>query len=531
MTDDARTAVADDAGSVCALVRSTLGPFGATKLVVDEHGNVTATDSGTIVLENLDVENPAVTTLRRAATGFERRYDDGATTMVTLVGGLLEEADRLAEMGLHPTAIERGYREGLSTAIDSLERRARPLDEVGADAVARSALTGTRNPRIRDRLGSYLSQAVEAVSAEVGEFDPGMVKVIARLGGGEDETELVHGVVLNRDPVAEAMPRTHRDVGIAVVSETVDVPRPGGSTQDRDLTFRFTPESFEDRVALGEREHANFDEQLGDALDAGLRVILTEMGINERVERQLANSGVLALDKIDEEDVGRLARATGASVVPGLAQVTEETLGHGTARVVRRAGRDMTVVEADGEAPVYTLFCRAPDERAVEAFERSVEHALGAVTSARRTGTVVPGGGAIEMAAAGDVREFARSVAGREQLAVEALGDAFTDVPRTLATNAGLDGGRALVRLRVAHGEDRDATGIDCLGGEVTDTVAAGIVDPVGLKREVWTAAVDLAVYLLRIDDQLAANDLEREDRDAQENRVERERPAEAEEA
>jgi chaperonin GroEL (HSP60 family) len=328
---------------------------------------------------------------------------------------------------------------------------------------------------------------------------------------------------MDRDPVAEGMPRTLRDVGIAVVAETVDVPKPGGAADDRSLVFRFSPESFEDRAAIGEREREAFEGQLEAAIDAGLRVILTERGINERVERTLANHGVLAIHQVDEADVARLARATGATVVPGLAQVDEGTLGHGTARVVRRAGRDMTVVETEGDAPVYTLFCRAPDERAVEAFERSVEHALAAVTSARATGTVAPGGGAAETNASGVVREHARSVAGREQLAVEAFGDALTAVPRTLAHNAGLDGGLSLVRLRVAHHEGRDATGVDCLSGELVDVVEEGIVDPAGLKREVWTAATDLACYLLRIDEQVAADDLEPEDPDAEAARAERE--------
>jgi len=525
MSDDARTALVDDASAVCGIVRTTLGPFGATKLVVDGHGNVTATDSGTVVLEGLDVENPAATTFQWTATGFERRYGDGSTTLVTLVGGLLDEADRLAGMGLHPTSIERGYREGLSRALDSHDHRARPLAEVGPAAVARSALTGTRDPQVREQLGAYLAEAIEAITAEVGEFDPGMVKVIARLGGARGETDLVHGVVMDRDPVAESMPRTLRDAGIAVVSETVDVPRPGGAADDRSLTFRLSPESFEDRVAIGEREREGFRERLQDAVDAGLRVVLSEQGINERVQRTLANHGVLAIHQVDEDDVSRLARATGATVVPGLAQANEETMGHGTARVVRRAGRDMTVVEAEGDAPVYTLFCRAPDERGVEAFERSVAHAIAAVTSARRTGTVVPGGGAIETAASGDVREYARSVSGREQLAVGAFGDALTAVPRTLARNAGLDGGRSLVRLRTAHHEGRDGTGIDCLSGELVDVVAEGIVDPAGLRREAWTAATDLACYLLRIDEQVPATDLERRDRDAQEAREERKPP------
>ena len=523
MTGDARTVLADDVSAVCGLVRSTLGPFGATKLVVDGHGNVTATDSGTIVLEEIDVANPAVTTFRRAATMFERRHGDGATTLVTLVGSLLEAADRLAETGLHPTTIERGYREGLSTAVGSLDRRARPLGEAGPAAVARNALTGTRNPQVRERLGSYLAEAIEAIEAEAGEFDPDMVKVIARLGGAEGETELVHGVVMDRDPVAEAMPRTLRDVGIAVVSETVDVPKPGGPVGDRSLTFRLSPGSFEDRAAIGEREREGFERQLQDALDAGLRVILSERGINERVERTLANNGVLAIHQVDEADVVRIARATDASVVPGLAHVNDETLGRGTARVVRRAGRDMTVVEAAGDAPVYTLFCRAPDERAVDAFQRSVEHAIAALTSARETGTVAPGGGAAEMSAAHAVREHSRSIAGREQLAVEAFGDALTWIPRTLAHNAGLDGGLAVLRLRVANHEGRDATGVDCLAGELTDVLDAGIVDPVGLKGDVWTAATDLACHLLRVDEQVPASDLEREDPDVAEARAERE--------
>jgi chaperonin GroEL (HSP60 family) len=185
----------------------------------------------------------------------------------------------------------------------------------------------------------------------------------------------------------------------------------------------------------------------------------------------------------------------------------------------------MTVVEAEGNAPVYTLFCRAPDERAVEAFERSVEHALAAVTSAGATGTVAPGGGAAEMRASGAVRQHARSVEGREQLAVEGFGDALATVPRTLARNGGLDGGLALVRLRVAHHEGRDATGVDCLSGELVDVVEEGIVDPVGIKREVWSAATDLARYFVRIDDELAADDLEREDPEVAEARAERRPP------
>lgn len=508
MADDARATLTADARTVCDVVRTTVGPFGANKLIIGTNGSVTTTASGSLVLDSLELDNPTVTLLKTAASDFRKTHGDGSSSVVALAGALLDEADRLGELGLHPTTIANGYREALGVALDGLERSARPLDEVGVDAVARTALTGTRNPNSRAQIGGY----VERIADALGEgFDADRVKVLSRLGGAESETELVEGVVLDRDPAVEGMPRTLDDVGVAVLTATVDVPKFGGATDRRNVRLSFSPERFEDRAEINEREHGEFRETLDAAVDAGCRVIVTSMAINERIERTLANAGVLAIQRVDDEDLPKVARATGATVIPGLEQATPETLGRADVRVTRRAGRDMTSIRSVGDQrePVYTLFCRAPDHRSVEAFERSVESALAAVEQARRTDTVVPGGGAAETGATLAVREHARSVADAEQLAIEAFGDALSTIPRSLAINAGIDGWRGVVRLRVAHSEGRDATGIDCLFGETRDVLSEDpIAEPTELKRDVWAAATDLAAQLVRVDDELAASDL-----------------------
>ncbi|WP_276248927.1 TCP-1/cpn60 chaperonin family protein [Haladaptatus sp. YSMS36] len=510
MADNARDRLTADARTVCDIVRTTLGPFGANKLVIGAEGTVTTTSSGSLVLDRLDIDNPAVSLLKTAASDFRKTEGDGASTLVALTGALLDEASRLSEMGLHPTVIERGFREAVTVACDHLDQQARPLSTVGVEAVARTALTGTRNPNTRHQLGNYLARVVDAV-AQGGEFDPSMVKVSSRLGGAEAETELVAGVVLDRDPAAEGMPRSLHDTGVAVLTDTVDIPRYGGERSRTDTRLSLSVEGFEDRAAFADQEREAFRDQLAAAVDAGCQFIVTGMAINDSVKHDLANAGVLAVQRVDDADLPRIARVTGATIVPSLGELTEETLGTANVGLTRRAGRDLIVVEADAN-PVFTLFCRAPDERSVAAFERSVESALAAVGRAQSSGTVVAGGGAVEMSASKAVRDHARSVAGAEQLAIEAFGDALADIPRSLAVNGGMDGWRSVIRLRVATHEGRTTTGIDCIYGEIRDVLESDpIVEPADLKRDVWTGATDLAAQLVRIDAELEANDLSKD--------------------
>lgn len=493
------------ARTVCDMVETTLGPFGANKLLIQQDGTVTATASSTELLERFDVTDPAVTLLETAASGFGDRYGDGTGTVVTLAGGLLRRADRLADQGLHPTAIERGYQKGLDVALDVIDHTSRPLSSYGPAAVARTALTETRNPRVRQSVGEQVAEAVAEAGAAANES----IRVVSRTGGSTAETDLVTGVVLERGAALESMPRSPERAGVAVLSSTVDVPHVGSQLGQVSHRIVFDADSFEDREALAEYESGTFTEQLQEAIDAGCGTVITERAINERVETELAARGVLGVQRVDTDELRQIARTTGATVVPTLDQISEATLGTGSVDIQRKAGRDMTVVKSDAGETTHTLFCRAPDPRTVSAFEHSVEAAIASTAAATQDGRVVPGGGAVEATAARAVDQEARSLSGRQQLSAKEFGAALMTVPRALATTAGLDAGRTAVQLRVARSEGRDSIGVDALAGTTADVLGGDpIVEPVSLKQEMLKTATDLAVQLIRIDDRLQATDL-----------------------
>jgi chaperonin GroEL (HSP60 family) len=512
MAADAGTDAIAGARAVCDVVRTTLGPHGATKLTVGRDGTVTTASSGSLVLERLELDDPAFALLRGAVEDFRASNGDGAATVVALTGALLREAERLRELGLHPTSIADGYELGRRRALAHLDRQRRPVSAVGVEAVARTALTGTRDPGARAHVSRYLARVAETLTdgaegAERGSFAPERVAVAARIGGSAADTELVNGAVLDKRPVTKSMPRSLPDVGVALLSSTVDLPRIEADE------VSLAAESFDDRAALGEYERARFRESLDRALDAGCRFLVTERAVNERVQSLLASRGVLAVQRVEREDLARMARATGATVVPTLDHLSPDAVGRGSASVVRKYGRDHVVLESDAGEPVYTLFCRAPDPRSVETFTRSVEGALRTVAHALRDGGVVPGGGAIEVSAARDVRRWAPSVEGREQLAVRGFADALIVVPRTLAENAGMDPMLTLAHLGSAHSRGRHSAGIDATFGEVRNVGSDDpIVEPASLKWEIWSAATQLATTLVRVDERLPASDLGDED-------------------
>ncbi len=491
--------------TVCEVVRSALGPCGANKLLVQPDGTVTATASSTELLDRLELHDPGTTLLDSAAGSFGDRHGDGTGRFVALTGALLAAAEDLGERGVHPTTIERGYRAGLDAALDAVERTERPLSSVGPAAVARTALTGTRDPRVRRTVADRIAETVAATGPAAVDD----VRVLSKTGGSTAETDLVEGTVLDRGPVLDAMPRTVEG-GVAVLSSTVDVPRLGGDEGPLGRRVVLEADSFEDRAALADGESAAFERRLSAAVGAGCRAVVTERSINERVQSALAAEGILGLQRVDAEHARAVARETGATAVPSLDRVDGTTIGRGRVAVRRKAGRDVTVVEGGGET--RTLFCRAPDPRSTAAFEASVEGALAATAAAVEDGRVVPGGGAVEATAAGAVRDATAGIDGRHRLAATAYGRALTRIPRALGRTAGLDGARTVIRLRVARSEGRDAVGVDVLAGTVGDVLGEEpVVDPPSVVRAVLREATEAAIGLARIDERLPAADLSEE--------------------
>lgn len=513
MNSDARQALLADVDRVCSLVSTTLGPFGANKLVIESGGRVTTTASSSLLLDRLEHDDPATALLRKAAADFRDEQGDGATRMVLLTGALLREANQLIEQGLHPSAVARGFRDAFEVSSDRLDARARPLSLVGHEAVAQTALTGTRNPATRRHVSKAIANAAEigtsTVSSNAGQRN---VDVLARIGGVGD-TELVHGVVVETPLVSDAMPRRQSNAGVALLSSTVDVPRLGGAADSSDRALNLDVDSFEERASIGKYERDQFRQMLSTAVESGCRFVATEGAVNDRVKMQLADAGVTAIERVDDNVMRRLVRNTGGQVVSSLVDVTAETMGTADVHVERLAGREFVTIEGTAD-PEHSLVCRAPDPRSVSAFEESAKSAIAATFQALHDEQVVPGGGATEIDLEQAIRDAAKGTAGREQLAMEGFANALTDVPRQLALSAGLDGWTSVIRLRVAHSEGRSSMGVDALAGETRDVLATDpIVEPLSLERDILGSATDLAVQLLRIDGQLSATDLSDDER------------------
>lgn len=513
MVDEQEFDFRSDVRSVCDILDSTLGPFGATKLVVEADGTVTSTADGSAVLDRLALDNPMVTLLQSGVSDFRADHGDGATSVVTVLGGLLREASQLRDVGCHPTAIEHGFDVAMDAATEYLHTHARTLDVVGPAAVAETALTGSRDPGTRRAVASTVATAVEHCAAV--DATPSTVRrnvhVVSHVGASTAETDLVEGVVLQTEPVGESMPR-RVEGGVAVLSGAVDVPHASGLDADGPA---FEAGDFETRAAIADHEWSSFERTLSDLADAGCHAVFTTGGVNDRVRTRLANQGIVAFSNLDDDERRAVVRATGAAVVPNLATVSAETLGTGTVAVQRHAGSDLVHVRREG-SPVTTLFCRAPDPRSVDAFERSVEAAVASLAMANAEGRVVPSGGASEVGAARAVRRRARSVEGRAQLAAEAFADGLLAVPLSLARTAGLDGWTTMARLGAAHADGRGADGVDVVTGETRDVLADDpIVDPLSTRVATWDAAADLATRLLRVDDVVPASSLVDEDQSA----------------
>jgi chaperonin GroEL (HSP60 family) len=508
MNSDARHGLLADVDRVCDLVGTTLGPFGTNKLVIESGGRVTTTSSGPLLLERLELDDPATILLRQAATDFRDKHGDGATRVVLLTGALLSQADELIEQGLHPSTIARGYRDAFDVASDRLTARARLLSLVGAKQVAKTALTGTRNPATRRHVSEAIASVATNMAADSSvDTDRPNIDVVARIGSVGD-TELVEGVVIETPLVSDAMPRRQRDAGVALLSSTVDIPRLGGATDSSNRSVSLDVDSFEERAEIGEYERDQFRQMLSAASEAGCRFIATEGAINDRVKMQVADAGITAIERVDDDVMRRLVQNTGGQVVSSLEDVTAETMGTADVRFERLAGREFVTVEGTAEQ-LYTLVCRAPDPRSVSAFETSARSAISATFQALTDEQVVPGGGATEIDLEKSVREAARGVASREQLAMEGFAHALTAVPRQLATSAGLDGWTSVLRLRVAHNEGRSSMGVDALSGDIRDVLDSNpIVEPRRLQCDILGAATDLAVQLIRIDAQLSASNL-----------------------
>ncbi|MFC5278874.1 thermosome subunit alpha [Halorubrum rubrum] len=488
--------------AVAEAVRTTLGPRGMDKMLVDSTGTVVVTNDGATILDQMDIDHPAAQMIVEVAESQEESVGDGTTTAAVLLGELLSRAEDLLEDDLHPTVIVEGYAEAARLAGEAIDEQlvgAADVDDLLA-SIAESSMTGkgTGDTAARD-LAELVVEAVERVGIDES-VDRDSIHVHPRTGAGSSATELVDGVVLEEEPVHDGMPRTVEDASVAVLETKLEV-RQG----DVDAEYSITSVD-----GLNAALKAEDDELRGyaDALsEAGVDVLVCRKAIDDRVAGYLADAGILAFESVKSSDATDVARVTGAKRLGTLEDIEADDLGRAESVAVESEGDDddRVFVRGGDASRAVTLLVYGSTEHVVDELERAVNDAVDAVVAARESG-IVPGAGASEIAIAAHLRGAAASVEGRKQLAIEAFADAVDALPRTLAENAGADPIDTLVDLRATHDrEGRAGVIADGRTVRVGDPLEAGIVDPAAVKREAVDSATEAATMLLRIDDVISA--------------------------
>uniref|UniRef100_UPI0038683977 thermosome subunit alpha n=1 Tax=Methanobrevibacter sp. TaxID=66852 RepID=UPI0038683977 len=422
------------AGKVLAeTVRTTLGPKGMDKMLVDGLGDIVVTNDGVTILKEMDIEHPAAKMLVEVAKTQEDEVGDGTTTAVIIAGELLKKSEGLLDSDIHPTIIAMGYRKAAEKAQEILDEIA--IEEVDSETllkVAMTAMTGKGTEAAREPLAKLIVEAVEAIADEDG-VDIDNIKIEKKDGAVVEESSLVEGVIVDKERVHPGMPGLINGAKIALINTPLEVKETETDTQ---ITIT-DPAQMQ---AFIEQEEKMVKDMVNKIVDAGANVLFAQKGIDDLAQHYLSKAGVLAVRRVKKSDIEKLSRATGATVITNLDDLTAEDLGEaGIVEERKISGEEMIFVEECSGAKSVTLFVRGSTKHIVAEIVRAIEDAIGVVAATVEDDQVVAGGGAPEIAMAKKLKDYAESISGREQLAVNAFAEALEIVPKTLAENAGLD--------------------------------------------------------------------------------------------
>ncbi|ELY93248.1 chaperonin Cpn60/TCP-1 [Natrialba chahannaoensis JCM 10990] len=488
--------------AVAEAVRTTLGPRGMDKMLVDSSGEVVITNDGATILNEMDIEHPAAQMIVEVAETQEEEVGDGTTTAGVIAGNLLGEAEDLIDQDVHATTIVEGYHEAASIAQDAIDEQVgdAAVDDEILKQVAESSMTGKGTGGLTaESLAETVVEAVRHVESDEGVARDN-VTVHTQIGASSNATELVPGIVIDEEPAHEGMPSEVEDASIAVLDVELGV-RTG------DVDAEYAIDSIDQLNAAIDAEESEVQGYAETVAESGADVVITTDDVDDRVSTFLANEGILVFENVGSSDTKDIISATGATRVGALDDLEEADFGHADRISAENYGDDdLAFVEGGAAAETVTVFVRGGTEHVVDELERAIGDALDVVSTALESGEVVPGAGATEIAIADKIRQEAAGIEGRKQLAVTAFADALDVVPRTLAANTGQDPIDALVDLRAAH-ESEGRAGLITDGEDVTigDPLESGVVDPADVKREAVESATEAATMIVRIDDVIAA--------------------------
>jgi thermosome len=494
---------------IAEAVKSTLGPRGMDKMLVDSLGDVVITNDGVTILKEMDVEHPAAKMIIEVAKTQENEVGDGTTTAVVLAGELLKRAEELLDQDIHPTIIARGYRLAASKALEFLNEIAISIDvndEELLKRIAATAITGKHAEYAVDHLASLVVNAIKRVAEKTEEgyeVDEDNIKIEKRQGGGVTETELVEGIVIDKEVVHAGMPKRVKDAKIAVLKAALEV-----KETETDAEIRITdPDQLQKFI---EQEEKMIRDMVDKIAGVGANVVFCQKGIDDLAQYYLAKAGILAVRRVKQSDIEKIAKATGAKILTDLRDIKPEDLGEASLVEEKKVGdENMVFVRGCKNPKAVTILVRGGTEHVVDEVERSLTDAIKVTKAAIESGKVVAGGGAPEIELSLRLKQWAPSLGGREQLAAEAFANSLEVIPRALAENAGLDPIDILVELRRAHEENKTTYGVNVFSGKVVCMKEVGVLEPLEVKKQAISSATEVAIMILRIDDVIAAKGLE----------------------
>ncbi|MEE8386257.1 MAG: thermosome subunit beta [Dehalococcoidia bacterium] len=493
------------AKAIADAIRSTLGPRGMDKMLVDSMGDVVITNDGVTILKEIDVEHPAAKMLVEVAKTQDAECGDGTTTSVVLAGELLKKAEELLDANVHPTVIAAGYRMASDKALDVMEANSLKISMKDTKKLKRIAATALRS-KIADQAGEMLSdisvRAVKAVAEKRGTrfvVDVDNIQVVKKQGGSIHDTELIEGVILDKEPVHTAMPHHVKEPKIALLDSSLEIKK---TEVDAKIQIR-DPSQLQ---AFLDQEEATLKGMVNSIVSSTANVVFCQKGVDDLAQHYLAKNGIYTVRRVKKSDMEKLSKATGAEIVTDLDDLKKSSLGTAGEVDLRTIGDDkMTFVSGCKKATAVSILLRGGTEHIVDEMDRSLHDSLSVVAVTIEDGRISAGGGASAVEIALKLRDYAATVGGREQMAIDAFADAIEIVPKTLAENAGLDSINAILDLRQAHKKGQKYAGLNVFSGKVVNMMEAEVIEPLRVGNQAIQSATEAAVMILRIDDVIAA--------------------------
>jgi thermosome len=488
------------------VLKTTLGPRGMDKMLIDSLGDITITNDGAAILNEIDVEHPAAKMMVEIAKTQDDMVGDGTTTAVVLAGELLKKAEELLDQNIHPTILVSGYRKAAQKAIETINKTSVPVDIEDRKTLLKVALTSMGSKAVgaaKEHFAEIAIDAVKQITEQRGDkklADIDNIQLIKKTGKSLLETQLVRGIIVDKETVHPGMPKKKENAKIALLDSALEIEK---TEMSAEIRIR-DPSQMK---AFLDQESSMLEKMASKIKASGADVVFCQKGIDDMVQHFLAKEGIMAARRIKESDMEKLARATGGKIVSNLDDLKAQDLGRAGLVEERKIGDDkMIFVEKCKDPHSVAILIRAGLERMVDEAERAMTDALSVVSDVIENSKIVAGGGAVEIEVAKELRKYATKVGGREQLAIEAFADAMEVIPRALAENAGLEPIDVLVELRSAHDkEDGKYKGVNVFNGKVENSLENGVIEPVVVKEQAIKSAAESAAMILRIDDVIAA--------------------------